>query len=104
MRFDYPHTCPEIDKNIERFEVEINTLKEDLKDVFSNCDKDLDTDYIFDTIKGLSQEFKYYAEAIRKTNSDMRYSADKIIDTLSDDVYHLNLEIEDLKQQIEEKE
>lgn len=116
--FNYPHTCPRIDKNIKNFQsdltVHLNTLVEELNPMFYS------TNESWKFVKGFSDIIYNSAESCfedtRQSNSDMRDEVEKVIDDIIEerDEYkrlseeweseaeQKDKEIEDLKWEIEE--
>ncbi len=103
--FDYPHTCPSIDKNIKWFE---DSLKESLKDLILNI-----SPYIPEEValklsnergEEILKEFLNHFEEVRKSNEDMRREAENQIESKDREIGDLAGEIRDLEERIKEYE
>jgi len=95
--FDYKHTCPEINNEIE-------TAKDRMKDFLDNLVYELspkyyDTEhkdsYVESVSKDLYENISGMFESVRSTNEDMRNAAEN-------QIVEMHREYEDLKDQIEE--
>ena len=100
--FDYPHTCPKIDKEIERVNDLIQRYLTDFilelspyvpKDVAMNMAMEWGCD-IYRDIQGCFEE-------VRKTNEDMREEANRQISSLISELDDLNCQIKELEERIE---
>lgn len=78
--FDYPHTCPKIDKQIKDFEV---IVESDIADIET-------------TMYNLLDKAKEAFEAVRETNEDMRKAANYQIDDLMREIEELKIQVSDL--------
>lgn len=118
--FDYPHTCPKIDKNISNFDSDLsahlNTLVEELNPMFYSSNES------WKFVEGWKDTIYSSAEPCfentRQANSDMRDSAEKVITDLIEERDHYmklaedweyeaetkDKEIADLKAQLEDKD
>lgn len=101
-KFDYPITCPEIDRNINHFE---DSLERSLEDIFEQLYPFVDDSTI--TAKFQKQWLKEilpYAnqlfENVRECNLDMRREAEKIIDDANSEIDALNDTIKQLEYEL----
>jgi peptidoglycan hydrolase CwlO-like protein len=94
MKFDYGHTCPGIDENIDHVKEAIyQCIDSVLDDASPLFDGEKKCDFIEQYQESLYKDIEHYFEDVRKSNEDMRKEADKQLDQASD-------EIEDLKQEV----
>jgi len=98
VNFDYPNTCPQIDKAITRAKHEISSFIDDLLSdacglLEAETRKALASDYADSLYLNLEDLF----EDTRRTNEQMRDSADS-------QIADLKAEIEDLERKINELE
>ena len=82
MSFDYPHTCPKIDKNITEFKDQlyqlIDNLISDHNELFYEQlykTKQLDK-YVQQHVDNLYNDVEQIFEAVRTSNSDIRNAAE----------------------------
>lgn len=102
MSFDYPYTCPIIDKNIKESK---DSVKSVLCDLIEECSpllpkhliQKISEDYSEYIYKSIEDNF----ENIRDSNQDIRKSAEKQIENLK---YELEVLKQDLMQKEEEIE
>ena len=98
-KFDYPITCPEIDRNINHFE---DSLERSLEDIFEQLYPFVDNSNVTAKFqKQWSEEILLYAnrlfENVRECNLAMRHEAEKIIDDANSEIYDLNDTIRQLE-------
>ena len=82
MSFDFPHTCPKIDKNIDEFKDQlfqhIDNILSDLNEPLYNQlyqSKQLES-YINNYVSNIYDDVKDIFEAVRTSNSDIRDAAE----------------------------
>ena len=82
MSFDFPHTCPKIDKNIDEFKDQlfqhIYNILSDLNEPLYNQlyqSKQLES-YINNYVSNIYDDVKDIFEAVRTSNSDIRDAAE----------------------------
>jgi hypothetical protein len=96
--FDYPHTCPVIDKNIKWFE---DSLTESLKDLILDISPYIpeETALKLSKEKGeeIFKEFLNHFEEVRKMNEDMRREAESQIGNKDNEIDGLRAEIIELE-------
>lgn len=98
MSFDFRHTCPDIDSNIDQLISEIKDEIEDLIDDVCPLLKGEELEKLKETYANdIYKHVEEYFEGVRKTNVDMRDSAEHQIN-------HLESEIMDLKHDLEAAE
>lgn len=105
--FRYPHTCPDIDKNIKAFK---DSLEEYLTDLFdyicppslvdSNEAQEIKKDYL----KYISDQANNCFENVRTVNSNMRDEVEKVLDLKNSEIDELNDTIGTLEKRIEDLE
>lgn len=105
--FRYPHTCPDIDKNIKAFK---DSLEEYLTDLFdyicppslvdSNEAQEIKKDYL----KYISNEANNCFENVRTVNSDMRDEVEKVLKDGNDRIEELEYTIKELEGKIDDLE
>jgi predicted RNase H-like nuclease (RuvC/YqgF family) len=100
--FNYPHTCPKIDKAIASAKHVIQShLRDYIKDLCPYIPDEkaieLSDDWGVIIYDNISDCF----EIVRETNEDMRREANSRIDRLVDEISDLNEQIEELERQIE---
>jgi multidrug resistance efflux pump len=101
--FDYPNTCPKIDKEIDRAKAAIESFIDDLLDqacplLTYERRKELAADYAANLYGDLEDAF----EAVREANEDMRSEANRQIRELADQVSDLEGQVEHLEGQVSE--
>lgn len=101
MSFNYPHTCPKIDKSIggvkDRIDSKIDSIIEQLCPLISTEDRRrLTNDWTFE----LYESIEDLIEDIRDTNVDMRNSAEGQIVQLENEVEDLKLTLIDLENEL----
>ena len=103
VQFDYPNTCPKIDRaitiarnQIERF---LDYLLEEACPLIKVTHrKQLASDYADRLYESLEDVF----EETRRTNEDMRREADRQIDDLMNEVSNLEFDLRDLQSRMDE--
>jgi len=89
--FDYPHTCPVINGNI-------NDCKESIRSVLADLIANIDTDRTSEELSKewadvLMEEIYPYFETVRETNEDMRRAAEQQIKDNIDEIISLKEEL-----------
>lgn len=108
--FNYPHTCPHIDKNITHFQSELFGAVEEIVEYFSPAYKqDFEGTTIYKNIiesfvDSIYLKAESIIEDVRKCNSDIRDYAEKVIDNLVDEIGDLEEQIKDKDYDIEKLE
>lgn len=104
--FNYPHTCPQIDKNIDSFKQSLSDMLDELiseiNPLFS------ETSAITDFRNGWEKAIFDAAEKIfedtRKANEDMRKEAEYQIDNLTEELEEARDNIKDLERKVSDLE
>jgi len=115
--FNYSFTCPEIDKNIKNFRVDLSnylsTIIEELNPLFNATNESIK---FFNTYEeAIYSSAELYFENVRDCNSIMRDEVEKVVEELvkerdeykrlsefwEDEAIEKNKQIEDLKEEIE---
>lgn len=103
MRFDYPHTCSDINEYIHRFKLNI---ERHLSDMFNECDTSLEVEEEDRLIElyadRIYSDFEYSFENVRDTNKDMRDKAEEQIAGLERTIERLEETVVKLEETIEE--
>lgn len=98
MRFNYPNTCPDIDKIINRFqdciERDLIELIETLAPDLSDAEKQGYVDHYTYSVYGYAEEA---FENVRQCNSDMRKHIEHEVDKFNDDYSDLEAQIRTLE-------
>jgi len=102
MPFKYPHTCPDIDRQISEAK---SVLKDYFRDLISDiCPvlgaKELD-EIVEKYTKYTYEDLEDIFEKVRSTNEDMREEANRQIESLEDDVSDLQEKIYELEYSYE---
>jgi len=102
MSLDYGHTCPDIDRSIDRFKSDIGyylgNMLDDCCPLLAGRQRD---DLIESYMDQMYKDFEANFEDVRKTNEDMRKEADYQIGYAEDKLAEAEQEIEDLNEQID---
>ena len=99
MSFDYPYTCPKIDKNITEFKDQlyqhIDSLISDHNELFyEQLDKTKQLEkYIQQYVDNLYNDVEQIFETIRSSNSDIRDAAEYQINEKQNIIDHLEAEL-----------
>ena len=99
MSFDYPYTCPKIDKNITEFKDQlyqhIDNLISDHNELFyEQLDKTKQLEkYIQQHVDNLYNDVEQIFEAVRTSNSDIRDAAEYQINEKQNIIDHLEAEL-----------
>lgn len=101
ITFNYPNTCPKIDREIARAEGEIDNFLDSLLEeacplLSTFTRKELVTGYT----ERLCEFIRPAFEAVRETNEDMRTEAEAQIASCHDDIDTLESEIDSLKSEL----
>ena len=99
MSFDYPYTCPKIDKNITEFKDQlyqhIDNLISDHNELFyEQLDKTKQLEkYIQQYVDNLYNDVEQIFETVRTSNSDIRDAAEYQINEKQNIIDHLEAEL-----------
>ena len=99
MFFDFPHTCPKIDKNINEFKDQlfqhIDNLISDHNELFyEQLDKTKQLEkYIQQYVDNLYNDVEQIFETVRSSNSDIRDAAEYQINEKQNIIDHLEAEL-----------
>ena len=105
MALDYGHTCPDIDRSIERFKLDIISYLESMLDeCCPMLEGKIKEDFVKENAEQMYKDFEPNFEDVRKTNEDMRKEADRQIDYAEEKASDAEEEIKDLNNRIEELE
>ena len=100
-QFDYPHTCPKIDKAISSAKHTIQSyLKDYINDLCPYIPDEKVIELSNDWGEQIYNDISDCFEATRETNEDMRKAADYQIDTLVGEISDLNEQIKEYERQI----
>lgn len=85
--FSYPHTCPQIDKNIKEFQ---STLSQNLSSLVADLNPPFfatkeGVNFIEEWVDILYSSAEPCFEDTRKANSDMRDEVEKVLDDIIED-------------------
>lgn len=102
MSFDYPWTCPDIDR-------QISSIKEELICILDDAYQDACPLLESGQRRGLAEKegslaydrIEDYIEEIRATNEKMRKAAEKQIEALTDEIANLESELKQAQAAIE---
>lgn len=95
IEFDYPITCPRIDKEIERAKSEIENFVFDLlEEACPLLSKERRTELAVDYGASLYSNLEDAFETVRATNEDMRRAADRQIADLFEEIAALESRVE----------
>lgn len=99
--FNYPHTCPEIDRGIsdakDSIGRELVSIVQYLKSEF---DVTIDDTQVDDWIENIYTQVEGAFEAVRDSNVDIRSAAEERIDELLNEIGDLENEIDNLRDEI----
>ena len=111
MSFDYSHTCPSIDREIDSAKSNMETFVENIIEElcpYMDFKAEITKDFIKNQSASLYQDLEGCFEEVRKTNEDMRSEAEyqigvKIeeVEELKDYLAEANIKISELEDQIE---
>lgn len=101
ITFDYPNTCPKIDKEISRAKAGIENFLDDLLGeacplLGSTARRELVSSYA----ERLYSEIEPSFETVRETNEDMRREAENQIGACHEDIDALESENDSLKNEL----
>lgn len=103
MSFDYPYTCPKIDKNITEFKDQlyqhIDNLISDHNELFYeqlSKTKQLDK-YIQQYVDNLYKDVEQIFDVVRISNSDIRNAAEYQINEKQDIINELQSELDEYR-------
>jgi len=104
--FDYPNTCPQIDRAMREAESQLSDVLDALLEeacpllVGGIHRRDILIDWAKRGFEAVEESF----ESVRSTNEDMRRAAESQIESLASELSDADAEIEALKQRIHELE
>lgn len=112
MSFDYPYTCPIIDRNLKEIKEHIqNTLSELIQECSPLLPSEVLTKVSEDYMERIYSDIEYNIENVRNTNEDMRVKAENQISDIKYEMQALeeiiaekDTEIQDLQQSIKDLE
>lgn len=94
--FDYPYTCPKIDKNIEQFkgslENFLESLVQDLNPMYADTEQF--KSYVQNKAEEFYEEVEPLFEDVREANSNLRNAAEHQLTKLQQQVEQLESQIE----------
>lgn len=103
MSFYYPHTCPDIDKNIESAK---SYLYDNIESMLEECCpmlKDFQkVEYIKSWVGNIYRDMEDIFEGVRTTNQDMRSEADRQISALEEEIENLHWDVAERDKRIGE--
>ena len=92
--FDFPYTCPRIDRAIRHAEATISSYLESvLSEVCPLLDERSIRNYAEANAKALYKDLEEYFEATRETNEDMRREAELQLKALQQEIDNLKAEV-----------
>lgn len=102
VAFDYPNTCPKIDKEIDKaksiIQGFIESILEESCPLMGGPDVQKHaSDFAYDLYQSLESCF----ETVRSSNEDMRSAADSQIEDLIEEVRNLEHELREARSQID---
>ena len=103
MSFDYPYTCPKIDKNITEFKDQlyqhIDNLISDHNELFyEQLDKTKQLEkYVQQYVDNLYNDVEYIFESVRESNSDIRSAAEYQVKEKQDIIDDLESELNEYR-------
>lgn len=102
MGLDFSHTCPKIDKEIDRVK---STIEDHLEDYIKQLCPLMSMDTVYELrsqwTKEMYDNIESAFETVRETNEEMRKQADYQIDRLESEIDDLKLEIKELESQLD---
>ena len=100
--FDYPNTCPKIDKEIDKAKGVIQSGIENLLEQACPFMSWPDVQrHATDFAEDIYSELQSCFETVRSTNEDMRSAADSQIEDLIEEVRNLEYELREARGQID---
>ena len=105
MSFDYPYTCPSIDRSLQHVTSSIDDLIHDLTTnllatEMSDDDRSSIVDYVNELGVHIEGMVSAAIEEVRETNISMRDSADKQCDELRTEISDLETQCDELSREI----
>lgn len=101
VTFDYPNTCPKIDKEINAAKAGVESFIDDLlEEVCPLLSVYTRRELVAGYVEKLYEELEPAFEAVRETNEDMRRSAEIQIGSCHEDIDTLESEIDSLKSEL----
>lgn len=99
--FDYPYTCPDINKNIEYIQCTIENFLQYLIDDYKDngVNEDLSVKQLS---KDLYSDIEQYIEEIRSSNQSIRDAAEKQIQDIENEKFDLELDLKDKNKEIDD--
>lgn len=108
--FNYPNTCPKIDKNISEFE---HVLHNEVEDIIREFCPVISEEFSYIStykkligryVNSIYNKAEPIFENVRTCNSDMRDEIEKTIDDFVDEISDLQGEIKDLNYELEKSQ
>ena len=109
--FNYPNTCPKIDKNIDNFR---DCLKDFIEEFFNGYNPAIQNtlgsyssqwkELLDSKVDELYNQAEPIFENVRTCNSDMRDEIEKTIDDFVDEIDDLQREIKDINYELEKSQ
>ena len=98
--FDYPHTCPTIDKEIDRCK---SSLEDGISDIIIDVCPYIPSEVLAkisrEKSSQLFESISNYFETVRESNQDIRGEACRKIDSLISEIEDLKSVIQDLERE-----
>ena len=101
--FNYPYTCPDINKNIEYIQGSIENFLQCLIDDYKDNGFNEDI-YVKQLSKDLYSDIEQYIEEIRSSNQSIRDAAEKQIQDIENEKFDLELDLREANKTIEDLE
>jgi chromosome segregation ATPase len=99
--FDYPYTCPDINKNIEYIQGSIENFLQYLIDDYKDNGFNEDIS-VKQLSKDLYSDIEQYIEEIRSSNQSIRDAAEKQIQKIEDEKFDLEMDLQDKNKEIDD--
>ena len=100
--FDYPNTCPKIDKEIDKAKSILKgTIENIIEQVCPLMSWPDVQKHAGDFAEGIYSDLESCFETVRSANEDMRSAADSQIEGLIEEVRNLEYELREVRSQID---
>lgn len=100
MSFDYPYTCPDIDRAIGNIQDTLDAFMRDLlSDACPLLSDDANKVAAEKFAKSLYKNIESDIEKVREANADIRKAAERQVSDLEDEIARLKREVSDLERQ-----